>query len=80
MFKASEFKLREVINLTDGERLGYVCDLEIDDYTGKIYSLVVPSRDKNSFWGKTSRLCIPWSAIEKISDDIILVNFEKSFR
>ncbi|UKI36169.1 MAG: YlmC/YmxH family sporulation protein [Clostridiales bacterium] len=46
MFRASDFKCREVINLVTGERLGYVCDLEIDECSGQILAIVVPGRSK----------------------------------
>lgn len=78
MFKASDFKCREVINLTDGERMGFVCDLEIDSISGQIHSIVVPSKDKIGIFPKSGRTSIPWNAIKKIGDDIILVNLEKS--
>ena len=76
MFKESDFKCREVINLTDGERYGYVCDLEIDKETGQINSLVVPSKEKMGIFPKNNRISIPWDAIKKIGDDIILVNIK----
>lgn len=78
MFKASDFKCREVINLSDGERMGFVCDLEIDNCTGQIYSLIVPSKEKVGIFPRNARVSIPWSAIKKIGDDIILVNFDKN--
>ena len=76
MFKASDFRSREVINLTDGERMGFVCDLEIDKESGQINALVVPSKDKLGIFSKTRRISIPWDAIKKIGDDIILVNMK----
>lgn len=73
MFRASDFKCKEVINLVTGERLGFVCDLEIDECTGKILTLIVPAKGKISFFSKNDRICIPWDCITKISCDIILV-------
>lgn len=73
MFRASDFKCKEVINLVTGERLGYVCDLEIDECTGNILTLIVPAKGKFSFFSKNDRICIPWACITKISCDVILV-------
>ncbi len=73
MFRASDFKCREVINLVSGERLGYVCDLEIDECTGQILKIVVPGRCKCSLFSRNEKICIPWCCISKISCDIILV-------
>ena len=40
--KFSEIKLKEVICAADGERLGFVSDLDIDEESGRIRSLLVP--------------------------------------
>lgn len=72
MFKASYFKSREVISVNEGEKLGYVYDLEIDEISGKISSIVVPGKNPGFFSkGKT---VIPWEKIKKIGDDTILVD------
>jgi len=73
MFRASDFKCREVINLVTGERLGYVCDLEIDECSGQILAIVVPGRSKFGIFPKCEKIRIPWNCITKISCDIILV-------
>lgn len=67
-------KNKEVINITDGKRLGCICDLEIDACCGKILKIVLPSCDGffSSFSAKNN-ICIPWDNIERIGDDIILV-------
>lgn len=67
-------KNKEVINICDGTRLGYVCDIEIDLCDGKICTLIIP-RDCGLFsFSKCRNICIPWRKIERIGDDIILVN------
>lgn len=73
MFRASDFKCCEVINLVTGERLGYVCDLEIDECSGQILAIVVPGRSKFGIFPKCEKIRIPWNCITKISCDIILV-------
>ncbi|MFQ8780910.1 MAG: YlmC/YmxH family sporulation protein [Oscillospiraceae bacterium] len=42
----SDLRYKEVIDLTTGQRLGYVCDAEIDLEQGKIVSLIVPGQKK----------------------------------
>ena len=37
----SDLRYKEVIDMTTGQRLGYVCDAEIDLEEGKIVSLIV---------------------------------------
>lgn len=74
MFRASEFKSKEVINVTDGERLGFVYDLEIDAQTGHIRAIIVPGRERPRLFSKTEGLVIPWQCIRKLGEDIILVD------
>lgn len=65
---------REVVSVSDGRRLGYVCDLEIDISCGRICSLTVPGELKFFGLARKSAWIIPWDAIVRIGDDIILVN------
>lgn len=40
--KGLDFKHKEVINITDGRRLGYVQDVTADLESGTITSIIVP--------------------------------------
>lgn len=75
--KSADFKNKEVISLCDGSRLGFVSDVEIDFESGAIESIIVP--DSGSFLsfigGGANDHIIPWNNIEKVGDDIILVNY-----
>ena len=77
MVRGYDLKQREVINITDGRRLGYVYDVEINFEKGTIESIVVPgpSKFKNLF-GKNGDVVIPWNRIERVGNDIILVNLD----
>ena len=50
--KGLDFKHKEVINICDGKRLGYVQDVCADLETGRITSIIVP--------GGTNRLMSLW--------------------
>ena len=73
MGRALTFKQKEVINLIDGRRLGYVQDVEADFSTGEITAIVVPGTSKVFSMGNKGDITIPWNKIKKIGDDIILV-------
>lgn len=78
--RIAELRMKEVINICDGVRLGYVGDLEVDILCGRVVALIVPG----SCWffglfGKGEEYIIPWDAIDKIGDDIILVRWEKPY-
>ncbi len=73
----SELKRKEVVNVCDGARLGNVCDLELDELTGAICSVIVPgpSRFMGIFKG-SEELVIPYCKIQKIGGDVILVQVD----
>ena len=67
---------KEVINISDGNRLGYVDDLEVDTCTAQITALVI--RGCGRFFGllgKEADTVIRWEDIEVVGDETILVNF-----
>lgn len=71
-----ELKQKEVINVCDGCRLGYMTDLEFDVHTGKICTLILPAEGGKmwNLFGGGREYCIPWKCIKKIGDDIILID------
>lgn len=71
----TDLRCKEVINISDGCRLGYVCDVEVELPMGKIVAIIVPGPSR--FFGLLGRecdYCIPWPCIKRIGDDIILVD------
>ena len=72
----TDLRDKEVINIGDGSRLGYVNDVELVAETGQITALVVPNGVKFcGLLGGEDNYIIPWACIRKIGDDIILVEF-----
>jgi len=72
--KGLDFKHKEVININDGKRLGFVQDVTADLESGVITSIIVPGNTKlfNMFSGNND-IVIPWQSIRCIGDDVILV-------
>lgn len=71
----SDFRCKEVINVSDGCRLGYVCDMELDTQCGKILAIVVPGPCRFlGLFGREDDYVIPWPCIRRIGEDIILVD------
>jgi len=68
-----ELKNKEVINLCDGKRMGFVCDVEIDLDTGCVVAILVPPEGKLFTLGRCAPDRILWCDIERIGDDVILV-------
>lgn len=72
--KGLDFKHKEVININNGKRLGYVQDVCADLETGMITSIIVPGSNKiMSFFNQNNDIDIPWQNIKCIGDDLILV-------
>ncbi|MBQ9966127.1 MAG: YlmC/YmxH family sporulation protein [Clostridia bacterium] len=78
MCRIYEFGYKEVIDLSDGSRLGYISDVEIDIESGQVRSAVIPGRLRLfGLLGREDDKVIPWEHIEKIGEDIILVRSRK---
>ena len=74
--KGLDFKHKEVINIKNGKRLGYVQDVTADLKTGTITSIIVPGNTKFfNVFSTGNDIVIPWENITCIGDDIILVEF-----
>ena len=72
--KGLDFRKKEVINIKDGRRLGFVQDVTADLKTGVIKEIIVPGDNKLfGFFSSNDEVVIPWDAIKCISDEIILV-------
>lgn len=75
MIKTSDLRLKNVIEINDGKKLGNISDIEFDLETGKITGIVVPGYEKFlGFFHKGEDVIIPWEKINKIGSDVILVN------
>lgn len=69
-----ELRSKEVIDITTGERLGYIDDIRFDTDTGEVSALVIYGGVR--FFGISLRgddLEIPCQAVEVIGEDTILV-------
>ncbi|SHH53080.1 sporulation protein, YlmC/YmxH family [Sporobacter termitidis DSM 10068] len=79
--RIADLRCKEVINICNGFRLGFVCDVLLDTLTGNILALVVPGpcRFFGLFWHEDD-FVIPWECIRRIGDDIILIEVDGTFR
>ena len=72
--RIAELRWKEVIGLRDGSRFGYVEDMEVDLESGQVRSLVVPGRRRLfGLLGREEDRYIPWNAVRRFGEDIILV-------
>lgn len=81
MLKLSEIRDKEVININNGERMGYVYDFELDLDQGIIVGIVMSGTSKVlGFFGKSEDLVIDWQSIVKIGTDTILVDYDNELK
>ena len=72
--RIADLRCKEIINVTDGSRFGYVGDVEVDLDTGRICALVVPGRLRLfGLLGREEDRIFPWESVRRFGEDIILV-------
>jgi YlmC/YmxH family sporulation protein len=76
VLRISDLRMRDIVNISDGRRLGLLKDVDIDLNLGRIKALILPGQNK--VWGlfaqRSDDIVIPWEKIKKIGVDVILVD------
>ena len=69
--RLSDLQLKEIVNISNGKRVGMIIDVNVDD-KGNIINLVLEDKRGRKF--SHEEYNISWNQIVKIGDDIILVD------
>ena len=75
LLRMDRLRLKQVIDIGTGDRLGFVGDVEIDTQSGLVSHLVIFGRLK--LWGLLGReddIIVPWVSIQRIGEDTVLVD------
>jgi YlmC/YmxH family sporulation protein len=74
--RLSELGGKEIVDVKKAERLGVLgqTDLEIDERTGQIKALVIPSVKWFGMKRQGGELRVPWQQIKKIGTDMVIVD------
>ncbi len=68
---------KEVINVKDGGRIGFVSDVEVDTKEARLTAVVVYGRLRLfGLLGREPDFVIPWGDIVLIGEDTVLVRYE----
>ena len=79
MLRVSDLRHKDIINIADGRRLGFIRDVDIDVQAGQIKAVVTPAEPAFfSFFARADDTVIPWSQIKRIGVDVILVELDQS--
>ena len=75
ILRLSDLQSKNIVNINDGRNIGTIIDVKIDEQTGSVISLILEG-GKNffSFSNRGVDTEINWKNIEKIGEDVILVN------
>lgn len=75
--KISQFQTKDIVNLSDGKKLGVLSDLEIELSTGQIEAIVVSEHGKwMNMFQREAEIVIPWHKIKKVGTDLIFVDYK----
>lgn len=71
--RLSDLQTKTIVNVKDGKNIGSIIDVNINS-DGNIESLVIESQKKIFSFSKDNEMIIRWKEINKIGDDVILVD------
>ena len=79
MISTADIRDKEVINIYDGKSIGFVDDIEVDLKRGTVEGIVIyGKRGIFGVFGKEEDRVIPWTAIRRIGDDVVLAELPGS--
>lgn len=73
--RIAELRYKEVIDIADGSRYGFVGDVEFEADSGQIKNIMIPGRLRCfGLLGREADTVFPWTAVKRFGEDIILVD------
>ncbi|MDE5619695.1 MAG: YlmC/YmxH family sporulation protein [Ruminococcus sp.] len=77
--RLEDLRRKEVIDITTGERLGYIDDAEMNLEKSAVQSLVIYGRERLfGFLGREDDVVIPCSEIKVVGNDVVLIKHSKT--
>ena len=81
--RLSEMMGKRIVNLYDGNIMGLVgdADLVVNEQDGRIEAILLPCREmgRHRGSGEKTTLTIPWSAVQKVGAEVIVVEVEDGY-
>lgn len=77
--RLSDLQKKDIINISDGTKIGNIIDIKIDASSGKIEALVVERTGFSiNLFSPKGEMDIGFNQIEKVGEDVIIVRLENS--
>lgn len=77
MCRIDDLRNKQVVCVKDGCVLGFISDVEMDTLSGNLTSIIIFGRLRFfGLFGREDDIVIPWSDIEVIGNETVLVNTE----
>lgn len=74
----SDIQSIDVVNVTTGNKIGKIKDIDFDCTNGNIISLSILTISKlRSFFSGEQIIIIPWDKVVKFGNDVIIVNYNE---
>jgi len=74
MFKISDLGRKDIINISDGVKLGAVKDMHLDLYSGAVKAIVLQGPKKYfRLLGAGQDVVVSWEKVKKVGQDAVLV-------
>ncbi len=77
-YKLCDLRSKDVIDICDGKRLGYIHDAVIDVCSGCVKAVTVLCDCRAFSFGKGEELVVPWDKICCFGADAVLVKLDAS--
>ena len=73
--RLSELQNKNLVNVSNGKNIGNIIEVNIDYQSGNIKSFIIESKGSIlTFLNKDNDMEVKWNDIQKIGEDVILVN------
>ena len=77
--RIADLKNKQVVCIKNGCVLGYIYDIEFNTSDGSLTAIIIPGRPRFFFFfGHEDDIVIPWSEIEVIGQETVLVTTDSA--
>ncbi len=70
----SDMQNKDIVSVRDGRKIGHIIDAEISMEGNIVYLVVEPKKNFKKIFGNSAETKISFKDINKIGEDVILVN------